>query len=93
MYLLDSVFFSFVPLNHIDYITLHYIMCLLNMQGGKIGQLSDYDSDASPINQSSLCSGAVTNTRDDVNAIWYLRTNPLQKSSQSRIFKYLIKAM
>lgn len=63
-------------------------MCLLNMQGVGLGvlggggvtsQISGYYSAASLINQSSLCSGAVDNTKGDANAIeskegrwWYL---------------------
>lgn len=53
-------------------------MCLLNMQGVGLGvlggggvtsQISGYYSAASLINQSSLCSGAVDNTKGDANAI------------------------
>lgn len=53
------------------------------MQGGKIGQISGYYPDASPINQASLSSGAVDNSRDDANAILHFvqnRSNLLQKS-------------
>lgn len=38
-------------------------------RGGEIGQISGYYPDASPINQASLSSGAVDNSRDDANAI------------------------
>lgn len=52
-------------------------MCLLNMQ--KKGQISGYYPDAPPMNQSSLCSTTVDNTRDDANAIWHFgkKTEPI----------------
>lgn len=56
-------------------------------------QISGYYPDASPINQSSLCTSTVDNTGDDGNAIWHLgkKNQSSPKWSQSRFFKYLIK--
>lgn len=52
------------------------------MQGEKIGLISGYYPDVSPINQASLRSGAVDNTRDDANATSHFGKKKKKKNSK-----------
>lgn len=52
--------------------------------GKKTGQISGYYPAASLINQSSLCSGAVDNTKGDANAIEHLEEHGGKKEKNKR---------